>query len=157
MFEHRFSRWENWSARLELAGLEYPGVYVIARVRRDISGRAFSWRPEIVYVGMTNAVSGLGGRLKQFDDTIQGRLAHGGADRVRFRFPSYARLAPLLYVAVVPHKCNVRAPGPSDFRVMGAVARLEYLCFAEHARKFGDVPQFNRPTSPKYSKQPKDR
>jgi len=41
---------------------------------------------------MTNSISGLKGRLKQFDNTIIGKAGHGGADRVRFKHQNYEQL-----------------------------------------------------------------
>src|SRR5258705_2743373 len=106
MYENRFSRWLSWRVRGGLPDLEFPGVYAIARSPIDLSERAFSWRKEIIYVGMTNAAFGLKGRLKQFDNTIVGKTGHGGADRVRYRFQNYNRLANQLYVAVAPFRSD---------------------------------------------------
>jgi hypothetical protein len=77
MAEHSFERWYRWSDRNSISELEHSGVYLIAISKRDIQGQPFAWIPEIVYVGMTNALSGLRGRLKQFDNTILGRRATG--------------------------------------------------------------------------------
>lgn len=77
-----FSEWYPWQSREKLGGLKYPGVYAIAYTPSNLSGRPFSWRREIIYIGMTNSVLGLKGRLKQFDNTIAGNTGHGGADRV---------------------------------------------------------------------------
>jgi hypothetical protein len=63
----RFSRWTLWDDRNELKSLKcpgVPGVYAIAISKDDLSGKRFSWIKEIKYVGMSNAVSGLRGRLK---------------------------------------------------------------------------------------------
>src|SRR5580692_86190 len=92
-----FSNWESWTQRAAIADLAFPGVYAIAISRVDISAKAFSWRPEIVYVGMTNAKGGLRSRLKQFDDTIRGGNGHGGAHRVRFKHSKYVTLTSRLY------------------------------------------------------------
>lgn len=102
---------------------------------------------------MTNAVSGLKGRLKQFDNTISGKIGHGGADRVRFKYRNYKKLAQNLYVAVAPFKCDVASNEPRGLRRMGEVAKFEYLCFAEFVKRFGKLPEFNnKKSSPKYSK-----
>jgi hypothetical protein len=68
--EKNFSPWFHWNDRNDYAGIEYPGIYVVAISRRNIAREPFSFRREIVYVGMTNAVAGLKGRLIQFDNTI---------------------------------------------------------------------------------------
>jgi hypothetical protein len=152
MYEKKFSVWRPWQAREELGGLRYPGVYAIAYTPRDLSGRKFTWRKEIIYVGMTNAASGLKGRLKQFDNTIVGKTGHGGADRVRYKYRNYSNLVKRLYVAVAPFKCDTISSEPKDLRTMGEVAKFEYLCFAHFVERFGEVPEFNnKKESPKYS------
>jgi hypothetical protein len=145
-----FSDWMRWNERNALGQLEYPGVYVLALCNRDISTTRFSWRKEVVYIGMTNAKGGLKSRLQQFDNTIKGGDGHGGAHRVRFKHPNYARLARRLYVSVCPHECDVESNHPSDFRIMGDVAKHEYDCFAIFAEAFGSLPEFNdKKRSPK--------
>ncbi len=153
MYENKFSLWRSWLHRHEASGIEYPGVYALAYSVRNIASRRFSWRKEIIYVGMTNAVSGLKGRLKQFDNTISGKTGHGGADRVRFKHRNYGKLVQNLYVAVVPFKCDAKSNEPRDLRKMGEVAKFEYSCFAYFVEKFGALPEFNnKKNSPKYSK-----
>lgn len=152
MIERRFDRWHQWNERGELPSC--PGVYAVARSSKNLSGKVFKLREEIVYFGMTNAVFGLRGRLQQFDHTISGkRLTHGGADRVRHSFSSYARLVSRLYVSVACFPCDPASNLPADLRKMGSVARFEYLCFAEFVERFGRLPRFNdKAHSPKYSK-----
>jgi len=154
MIERRFTHWQPWRSRSELERLQCPGVYAIARSTVDFSGAAFTLMESIIYFGMTNGLSGLAGRLRQFDDTISGRrLSHGGADRVRHRFPGYAHLVPRLYVAVAQFPCDPASSLPGDLRKMGEVARFEYLCFAAYAEKFGRLPSFNdKKAAPKFSK-----
>ena len=145
-----FTDWAKWNGRNGLGQLQYPGVYAIALSERDISGTPFSWRDEVIYIGMTNAKGGLKSRLQQFDNTIKGGEGHGGGQRVRFKHPDYQQLSPRLYVSVCSHECDVRSNRPCDLRIMGEVARLEYECFAVFAEKFGHLPEFNdRKRSPK--------
>jgi hypothetical protein len=152
MYERRFTGWESWGLRNQLAGLAFPGVYAIALSEAVIKGEPFSWRSEIVYIGMTNSPSGLKGRLKQFDNTILGKVGHGGADRVRFKHRNYARLKKHLYVAVAAFKCNPNSTVPTILRTKGEVAKFEYSCFAHFTELFDDLPEFNRSTSLKYSR-----
>jgi hypothetical protein len=116
--------------------------------------KAFKLREDIIYFGMTNAISGLQGRLQQFDNTISGkRRAHGGADRARYGYTSYARLAPLVYVSIARFACDPTSDLPADLRKMGRVARFEYLCLAVFVERFGCLPRFNdKANAPKYSK-----
>jgi hypothetical protein len=153
MYERRFTKWVRWTSRRDLRGLEFPGVYVIVRSSSDLSSRSFSWLEDIIYVGMTNGLSGLRGRLAAFDTTLRGRLAHGGADRVRYRFPGYAHLSRRLYVSVASFKCDPASISAEALRVMGNVARFEYLCLAYYMEKFKKLPKFNdKAISPKYSR-----
>lgn len=145
-----FSGWVKWSARNGLSRLHYPGVYAIALSDADITGAGFSWRSDVIYVGMTNAKGGLKSRLQQFDNTIKGGVGHGGGRRVRFKYSDYATLAPRLYVSVHPRECEVESNQPADLRIMGDVAKYEYECFAIFAEMFNRLPEFNdKKKSPK--------
>jgi hypothetical protein len=145
-----FSQWIKWTKRKDLLQLQYPGVYAIALSEKDISGTPFSWRSEIIYIGMTKAKGGLKSRLGQFENTIIGKDEHGGAQRVRFKHPYYGKLVPTLYVSVCPHECNVQSNDPMDLRIMGDVAKFEYECFAVFVEHFGKLPEFNdKKRSPK--------
>jgi hypothetical protein len=153
MYERNFSHWQPWLLRDELEGVKYPGLYALAYSTQSIAGKPFSWRNEIMYVGMTNSALGLKGRLKQFNNTIVGKTGHGGADRVRYKYPNYNDLVKRLYVAVSPFKCDATSNQPNDLRKMGEVAKFEYFCFAHFVEKFGQLPEFNnKKESPKYSK-----
>src|SRR5687767_4761793 len=137
MHERRFCKWVRWCERDAIASARCPGVYVIARPRRDLSGKKFAWIDRIIYIGMTNGISGLDGRLTQFDNTIsRKRRAHGGADRVLFKHQNYERLASSLFVAVAPLKCDPKSNLARDLRKMGEVVRFEFSCLAEYAERF---------------------
>ncbi|MDP2633374.1 MULTISPECIES: hypothetical protein [unclassified Pseudoalteromonas] len=152
MYEDRFSKWVCWADRNLTEGVKYPGIYIIAIADENLSGQNFLWTTDIVYVGMTNSLNGLKGRLRQFDNTIIGKKGHGGADRVRYKHQSYERLVKNLYVAVASFECDVKSNNPEDLRVMGEVAKFEYDCFAYFAELFGQLPEFNdQKRSPKYS------
>jgi hypothetical protein len=153
MHEKKFSPWQSWALREELKGLEFPGVYVIALSNRRSSGREFRWKRGIIDIGMTNAVMGLKGRLKQFDNQLLGKGGHGGADRVRFRHRNYAGLVRRLSVSVAPFKCDVTSNRPVDLIIMGDVAKFEYTCLAQYVEHFNKPPEFNdKKESPKFSK-----
>lgn len=145
-----FSDWEAWAERKALAGLAYPGVYILAISPTNIAKVEFSWRSEIIYVGMTNARGGLKSRLKQFDDTVKGGSSHGGGERVRFKHRDYAQLSSHLYVSIRSWKCDVASSKPADLRIMGDVAKSEWECLAFFVEAFGQLPEFNdRKRSPK--------
>jgi hypothetical protein len=146
----KFSHWESWAKRAALANLAYPGVYTLAISRTNIAAKAFSWRREVVYVGMTNAIGGLKSRLQQFDNTIKGGTGHGGAHRVRYKHSDYDRLSSRLYVSVCSWDCDVTSHKPSDLRIIGEVAQYEFECFALFVEAFGKLPEFNdKKRSPK--------
>ena len=145
-----FTLWARWADRGSLADLSLPGVYALAVSANDLSGAAFSWLPESVYVGMTNAKGGLKSRLGQFENTIKGGDGHGGAHRVRFKHPDYVELKASLYVSVCAFRCDVTSEEPADLRIMGDVVKHEYECFAVFREKFGALPEFNdKKRSPK--------
>jgi len=147
-----FSIWERWEQRNNLILKNTPGIYCIAISKNFLSGKKFKWIEEIQYIGMTHSQAGLKGRLKQFDNTINGKTGHGGADRMLYDNKNYTQLTSKLYVAVCPFPCNVKQQSPADLRTMGEVRKAEYECFAIYSEKFGDLPKYNQSESPKYSK-----
>jgi hypothetical protein len=152
MYEKRFSSWEKWENRNKAEGIKYPGIYICLHSSDNFSGGKFSWSPQIIYIGMTNSISGLKGRLKQFDNTIAGKTGHGGADRVRYKHRDYKKLVSNLYVSISPFECNVKSATPQDLRAMGEVSKFEYDCFAYFVEKHEKLPEFNdKKLSPKYS------
>ena len=153
MHEKKFTKWRAWHERSTFPGLKYPGVYALAITKTNLTGKGFAWRRDIIYIGMTNSVAGLSGRLLQFDYTISGkRLLHGGADRVRYAHQDHPALKKKLYVAIAVFPCDVRAKSAKDLETMGKVTRFEYQCWAEYVRNFRKLPRFNDKNAPKYSK-----
>jgi len=150
----RFSRWKSWQARDTLERLQFPGGYAIAISQANLADCPFALVSQIVYFGMTNAGGGLRSRLKQFDIVIRtGKGFHGGADRFRKDYPEPENSLSQFFVAVAPFECNVMSATPSDLRSMGAVAQMEFECFAAYVEHFGQLPKYNdRKKSPKASK-----
>ncbi len=147
-----FSKWQKWDQRDKLDGLKYPGVYALAISSKNLSNTSFLLIENIVYFGMTNSIQGLKGRLRQFETTIKAgaNSLHGGAERFRFKYPSYDELTKKLYVSVNYINCNVKSNKPEDLYKMGEVANFEYICLAEYVRNFGHLPKFNdKKKSPK--------
>lgn len=142
-----FSNWQLWQNRPRI---RYPGVYALAISSNNLSNRPFRLRKEIVYFGMTNSGGGLWSRLKQFDNTIIGKIGHGGAERFLCKYKNYEKLIKNLYVSVNFLKCDTNSNRPADLFKMGKVAKFEYTCFAEYVKKFGTLPEFNdKKRSPK--------
>lgn len=149
----RFSSWYHWNSRNDYPGIAFPGIYVVSFSEKDIAGQPFSISDDVIYVGMTNAVAGLRGRLNQFDNTISQRhCQHGGADRVLYRHQNYALLVNKLYVALWHVECAPAANTPMDLRAMGQVCNAEYEVMAWCVEVLGELPEFNRKKeSPKFS------
>lgn len=148
-----FSSWYHWVEREKYPGIGFPGLYAAAITDIDFSGAAFSYQPETVYIGMSNALGGLRGRLRQFDNTVKLiRCEHGGADRVLFRHQDYGTLLPRLFVALWHVECDPASESPAALRSMGQVACSEFEAFACFKEKHGMLPEFNRKRdSPKYT------
>jgi hypothetical protein len=145
-----FSPWYRWADRANYGGIKYPGIYVLAISHGNISGQAFSFRPEIIYVGMTNSMGGLDNRLWQFDNTIARKHGpHGVAERMLHKHSDYAPLCAQLYVALWHVECDPAKRAAHDLRCMGEVAKAEYECLARYKEQHGELPEFNRPSSPK--------
>ena len=151
--ENSFSSWYHWEDRNAYPGIAFPGIYIVAISDDDIRGHKFSFRDEIVYVGMTNAIAGLRGRLVQFNNTIANKhCQHGGADRFFYKHQDYSALVKKLYVALLHFECKPSAETPVDLREMGRVASAEYECMARCVEELGRFPEFNRKKeSKKYS------
>jgi len=154
--EPAFSTWRPWAERHTHERLKLPGIYAIAVSDTALKGKPFDWTPEIVYFGMTNSLSGLAGRLKQFDSSINGGPGHGGAQRFLPHYPAGSgTLLHRLYVSVWPFDCDVRSISPDNRLKMGEVSYAEFQCFAEFSRRFNRLPQFNdKKASPKLKTAP---
>lgn len=153
MFEPSFTAWALWTERESLPECCLPGVYIVAASSERLSGTPFGWRPDIIYVGMTNAASGLKGRLRKFDRTIGGKRGHGGADRVSLKHPDAAEFRRNAFVAVASFRCDPQSNQPADLRTMGEVAKFEYECLARFVEAVGHLPEFNdKKRSPKRSR-----
>ena len=155
MHSDRFSHWTRWSQRNNIENINYPGIYIIAISPTNLASTNFSWQENIEYIGMTNSVTGLKGRLQQFDNTIRGKRGHGGADRFRFKHRNYEELTQKLFVAVASFpECNISKQNekPDVLRMMGKIAAFEYECLAYFLELFHKLPAFNnKQDSPKYS------
>jgi|SRR6266513_2652743 len=142
--ESRFSTWFRWSERERFEPLSCPGIYAIALSHSSLGGKPFTWRREIVCIGMSNAKHGPKGRLRQFHSTISHvRSQHGPALRFLHAYPDFSKLDNQLYVAVLHFDCSPKRALSNDLRMMGEVVRAEYLCLADYLDKFHCLPRFN--------------
>jgi len=147
----RFTNWVKWEDRNKLEGIKYPGIYCIAVSDKILN--EFNFIQDLVYIGMTNSKGGLKSRLRQFDATIRKiRTHHGGADRFLYQYEDYAAIKDNIYVAICSFKCDNKNPTPKDLRIMGEVAKCEYVCWAIYIENNGRYPKFNDiRNAPKYS------
>ena len=144
-------KWSRWKKLFEEEILhsipEFPGIYAFAIVNSNISGKPFSLRKEIKYFGMTNnSNGGLQTRLKQFKDTIDGKTPqHGGAERFLNDYKKGRKdLEKILFVSVMPVKCDPCSNNADDLRKMGKVCELEYEYFARYVERFRrGLPKYN--------------
>jgi hypothetical protein len=152
MYEKHFSNWISLKNLKDGIDLQAPGVYVVACSAQNIEGKKFRWRRNIIYIGMTNAATGLFGRLNGFNTTIEtegNRILHSGADRVLAGYRNHKILYKKLYISVRSFKCDVRRafgqknPCYIELKKMGKIPHFEYLCFSEYVRKYGHLPKFN--------------
>lgn len=140
-----FSKWYRWKNRLEISNLYLPGVYALSISEENLESSKFNLHENICYFGVTISVSGLKGRLKQFDNAIKNGIwnIHGGAERLRFKYNNYDELIPKLFVSVRSFDCNVRSNDPNTLLIKGKIVEFEYVCFAEYVKNFGKLPEFN--------------
>lgn len=140
-----FSVWKKWSARSEFeSDLEWPGVYALAVSTKDLSNKPFSLIEEVRYFGMTRAKAGLKSRLGQFNNTIIGKIGHGGAERFLGAYEKDMKLLKKnLYVSINFMKCDVKSNNPEDLKKIGKILEFEYICFAKYVEKHDELPRFN--------------
>lgn len=140
----KFSRWHAWENRQNIAGCEYPGVYLVAITRRNLAGAAVEWK-DVAYIGMTKSKGGLKARWSQFQNSIQGRDGHSGGWAIYNDLGNYAQWKQKLFVAAMSVKCDPREQAPTDLKRMGWVSYLEYEAFSLFCRRFPKIgkPRYN--------------
>jgi hypothetical protein len=144
--------WTNLHAADALArpDLRFPGVYLLACTGAAIDGARVKPR-DVFYVGMSNAGSGVRGRLRQFMVGIETGAMHSGAVRFfreygRERAFSKAKDGKRFYFAALTLPCvsDKAAASAADLRTMGHVACLEYYAIAHVTARTGRKPVLNK-------------
>jgi hypothetical protein len=144
-------RWVPLNAEaLARPDLIYPGVYLLAFASERFAGETIK-PDQVLYVGMSNSAGGVRSRLKQFIKGIERNGYHSGAMRFyreQCKGEPFAKLKTRkrLYVAALTIECEgdkVDAE-PTDLRLMGHVACLEYYAIARIAQKTGKKPALNK-------------
>lgn len=142
-------KWDNWVSKRDK--FKHPGIYALRISEDNIEGQPFEWVEDIVYLGMTCAVTGLKGRLNQFNITLRDNKGggHGGARRFRYDYEVGQQLAILLYVAICEFKRDANVT-PEYLLVNGEVVKAEYVALAVYLNKFKKLPRYNdKKASPK--------
>ncbi len=94
-----FSKWISWSDRKGIPGVEFAGVYALARFENQPPAEVDILHQGVVYIGETCENSILG-RLSQFNrSAFAGKDGHSGGWSYRSRF---ADAGESLYVSVCP-------------------------------------------------------
>lgn len=138
------TKWYKWVYRNEIANKRQPAVYFIAFSDKDISSEDFAIIEDIVYIGMTISVSGLKGRLDQFEHAMRGKNGiHGGAERVRFKHTNPDDFFNKAYISAKIFEISPSKNKPDDWRIKGDCVEHEYKSFAEYLEKYQRLPEFN--------------
>jgi len=149
-FEPIESKWKRWDEILNES--INPGIYVIALSdnKLSISNQSIICN-DVVYIGMTNSKFGLKQRLNQFNNVIIGKSGHGGADR--FMFDHDVNIVKNMYYKTLEFSLDNIDPGSKMYYLIhGEVAKFEYIMFAQYITFQGELPKYNKRTSPKKSK-----
>jgi hypothetical protein len=139
-----FTEWYLWEKRTSIKNSNYPGIYMIAISKNNLSGHRPSYK-DVCYIGMTNSHKGLQGRWYQFYRSIQGKSGHSGGNTVFRALGHYNTWSERLFVCALTVICDPVSPTEEDLRDMGIVAFLEYDAFAAFMNVVPDQqkPKFN--------------
>lgn len=144
------TKWYKWKDRNKIEKKDQPSIYFIALSYNDISENEFSLIKEIIYIGMTISAKGLKGRLDQFESTMKGaNRVHGGAERVRFKYPNSDAFFEKTYVSARIFPISSSRKTSDDWRIKGDCVRHEYVSFADYFDLYNNLPEFNDPEKSK--------
>ena len=94
----KFSDWHFWGDKNNLNNIEYPGIYILAKFKSNISKEVDLNDKNIVYIGET--CSSIKKRLRQFNrSAFKGLGGHSGGMSYRKHFNDKGND---LYVAIFP-------------------------------------------------------
>ncbi|WP_122033190.1 hypothetical protein [Aliivibrio sp. EL58] len=129
--ELKFGQWVYWADRDAIDNISFPGIYVLAITSEDLTNKPVEYS-QVVYIGMSNSLSGVKGRLYQLNRSITGLSGHSGGNSIRKYHGVYDFWEDNLdlYVAVCPVICNVAKRSIKDLKLMGAVSYMEYEAFS---------------------------
>ena len=147
-------RWTSFNrGKPSVKNPQYPGVYLLAYCKENLEGKRIDIKKnEVFYVGMSNALKGVGSRLRDFDYAIREGTGHAGGNRFYKEYmhgKSYykSNTRKKFFVAALSIECKVGKANRDwqDLRTMGHVACLE-LYFMAHIKKEtkGKEPELNK-------------
>ena len=147
-----FSKWMSWVKRLNFAGGENPGIYMISITEKDLEGKDPQYQ-DVVYIGMTNSRGGLFNRWQQFDNSIKSDKitgnGHSGGDRVyeemKCSYDDWKKKLNL-FVCGQAIQCNTTKADrtPDDLVKMGEIRYLECLAISEFKKAMDKEPKYNK-------------
>lgn len=142
----KFSKWHYWADRTEITNINYPGIYLLAITNQNLTAKTAKYE-HVSYIGMTNSISGLRGRLGQLHSSINGGTGHSGGNTIRRQLGLYEEWGNGLdlYVSVCPVICDTKERTPKDLQLMGAISYMEYEAFAlfKNTCPKQEKPQYN--------------
>jgi len=138
------TKWVSWKNRNSIPHRNQPAIYFIAYVDQNIEGQDFTYREEIIYIGMTISKSGLKGRLDQFEKAMYGsEKVHGGAERVRFKYSNAKSFFDNAFVSACIFELSKNGNTADDWRIKGDCVGHEYKSFADYIDQHKKLPEFN--------------
>lgn len=141
-----FGQWCHWSEIGQIANLNFPGVYALAITSEHLSGKSMKYN-QVSYIGMSNSLAGIKGRLSQLNRSINGKFGHSGGRSIRNKYGVYIdwKANLYLYVSICPVICDVSKRSVKDLQLMGAVSYMEYEAFSLFRKKVPKkgIPEFN--------------
>ena len=161
MIQGNFSKWVHINNKDELiqkeelkrAGHYVPGIYAIAYSNVNLSGKEFDYIEDIVYFGMSINKRGLQGRLYQFFRTINGKSKqHTAAEKMAHELSKenddwmnkiYISLLPCIYCSTtIISSGHITQDDCLNLNFMGGIAKQEYACLYEYAKRYNKLPRF---------------
>ena len=79
--ELSFTQWAPWNERNKIKAAEYPGVFLIAITKKNLTGKIPEYK-DVSYIGMTRSKNGLNNRWAQFHRAINGNRGHSGGRKI---------------------------------------------------------------------------
>jgi hypothetical protein len=94
----QFSSWSIWRDKNNLENIKFPGIYIIAKFKSNLSRKVDLKDKDIIYMGET--CSSLQKRLRQFNrSAFKGARGHSGGSSYRKKYNDKGEN---LYISIFP-------------------------------------------------------